>query len=174
MTTVSIQRPEPGEYAEWYSGYVTEVPETDIVAALETQIREFRAVFDAIPASRADHRYAPGKWSIRELAGHLNDGERVFAYRALCFSRGDATPLPGFDENEYVAAAPFGHMPLPDLVAQFEHQRRSNVLLFRGLGPEGWLRSGVANENSMSVRAVAYVLVGHVRHHLGVLQARYL
>lgn len=174
MTADSIQRPEPGEYADWYAGYVTKVPETDIVAALETQIREFRAAFDVIPASRADHRYAPGKWSIRELAGHLNDGERVFAYRALRFSRGDATPLPGFEENEYVAAASFDRVPLPDLVAQFEHQRRSNVLLFRGLAPEAWARTGVASDNPMSVRALACVLVGHARHHLGVLQARYL
>lgn len=173
MTAVS-HRPEPGEYGEWYSGYVASVPETDILAALASQIAEVRAAFGAVPANRADFRYAAGKWSVRELAGHLNDGERVFAYRALRFSRGDETPLPGFDENDYVAAAPFGHIPLPDLVAQFEHQRRANVLMFQGLANDDWARSGVASGSSMTVRALAYVLVGHVRHHLGVLQARYL
>lgn len=174
MTAVSHRRPEPDEYGKWYSGYVASVPETDILAALEHQIGAVRAAFDAVPANRADFRYAAGKWSVRELAGHLNDGERVFSYRALRFSRGDETPLPGFDENDYVAAAPFSHVPLSDLVAEFEHQRRANVLMFRGLGHEAWARSGVASGNSMTVRALAYVLVGHVRHHLGVLQARYL
>lgn len=174
MTAVSDRRPAPGEYAEWYSDYVASVTETDILSALEQQIGQFRSAFDAIPVNRADFRYAAGKWSVRELAGHLNDGERVFAYRALRFSRGDKTPLPGFEENDYVAAAPFGHVPLSDLVAEFEHQRRANVLMFRALGNEAWARSGVASENSMTVRALAYCLVGHVRHHLGVLQARYL
>lgn len=174
MAAALNQRPGPDEYAEWYSGYVAAVPETDIVAALDHQIAVVRAAFDAVPAARADFRYAAGKWSIRELAGHLNDGERVFAYRAMCFSRRDATPLPGFDEDDYVANAPFGRVPLADLVAEFEHQRRSNVLLFRALGPEAWSRSGTASDNAMTVRALAYCLVGHVRHHLGVLQARYL
>jgi len=173
MTAVSNRRPGPDEFGKWYAGYVDSVPETDILAALARQVGEFRAAFDAVPANRADFRYAPGKWSVRELAGHLNDGERVFAYRALRFSRADETPLPGFDENDYVAAAPFGHMPLADLVAQFEHQRRANVLMFQGLGDDAWARSGVASGNPMTVRALAYVLVGHVRHHLGVLQARY-
>ena len=174
MTAVSNVRPGAGEYAESYAGYVAKVPETDVVAALGQQIAAVRAVFDAVPESRADFRYAPDKWSIRELAGHLNDGERVFAYRALRFSRGDGAELAGFDENEYVASAPFSRVPLVDLVAEFEHQRRANVLLFRALAPEAWSRFGVASDNKMTVRAVAYVLVGHVRHHLGTLQARYL
>lgn len=174
MTAAVNVRPGAGEYAESYAGYVSKVPETDILTALDEQIAAVHAVFDAVPAQRVDFRYAPGKWSIRDIAGHLNDGERVFAYRALRFSRGDTAELAGFDENEYVAAAPFDRMPLASLVEEFEHQRRSNVLMFRALPPEAWSRSGIASGNSMTVRALAYALVGHVRHHLGVLQARYL
>jgi len=166
-------RPGPGEFAPVCADYVSRVPENDIVEALDRQQLEVRTTFAAIPESRAEFRYAPGKWSVKQLAGHLGDGERVFGYRALRFSRGDDTTLPGFEEDEYVAAAMFDARSLAALVEEFEHQRRANVLMFSSLSSEAWRRLGVASENTVSVRGLAYIMVGHVRHHLEVLRGRY-
>lgn len=173
--TASIHRPEADEYAPFYAGYVAVANSSgDVVAALEEQIREVRAAFGRVPAAHEGFRYAPGKWSFRQLAGHLGDGERVFGYRALRISRGDTTPLAGFDENEFVAAAPFEQTSLAALVQEFEWQRRSNVLLFRSLADAAWTRRGTASDAPVSVRALAAIMLGHTRHHLGVLRERYL
>jgi len=170
---VIVTRPEPNEYAPSYAGYVAHVPETNILAEMEAQIRIFQDQMAAIPDSRGGYRYQPGKWSIREVVGHLSDGERVFAYRALRFARADATPLPGFDEGEYMLQSPFDRCRLTDLVAEWELIRRANLYFFRSLEPAAWTRIGIANDDPISVRALAYVIVGHTRHHLETLRTRY-
>jgi hypothetical protein len=170
---LAFTRPEPTEYASFYAGYVAHVPEGDILTALESQIASFRTQMDAIPESRGGHRYQPGKWSLREVVGHISDGERVFAYRALRFARADSTPLPGFEENEYMLHSPFDRCRLADLVDEWEHLRRANLHLFRNLDPAAWARVGEASDNPVSVRAIAYILVGHARHHLETIRTRY-
>jgi len=165
--------PGPDEYAPSYADYVQRVPEHDVLAAAESQIDVLRAAFDAFPADRHGYRYAPGKWSVRELAGHLVDGERVFAYRALRFGRADTTPLAGFDEEPYVAHAASDARRLADIVEEFALLRRANLLLYRSLPAEAWSRRGVASDNPVSVRALVYITVGHPRHHLETLATRY-
>jgi hypothetical protein len=168
-----MERPQPEEYAPFYAGYVALVPESDALAVLAAQPAELLALAAKVPAEREGHRYAPGKWSVRELFGHLTDGERVFGYRAFCISRGDKASLPGFDENEYIAGATYDRVPLAELAADFAALRQSNVTVLRRLAPSGWARVGTANGTPVSVRALAFVMAGHVRHHIGVLRSRY-
>jgi uncharacterized damage-inducible protein DinB len=167
-------RPAPDEYFEYYGGYISQVPEGDIVDTLSRQISETVAFLRAIPDSLGDHRYAEGKWSIREVIGHMSDAERVFAYRAMRFSRADNTPLPGFEENSYVANAPFTHVALADLISEFEHVRRSSIYLFASLSEEAMMRRGVASGHEVSVRALAFIAAGHEVHHVKVIRTRYL
>ncbi len=166
-------RPSESEYAGFYAGYVSLVPETDALAVLQAQPAELRQLAAAIPAGRETHRYAPGKWSVREVFGHLTDGERVFGYRAFCISRGDKASLPGFDENEYVAGAGYDQRPVAELADDFAALRGSNLAVLRRLEAEAWRRSGTANGTPVTVRALAFIMAGHVRHHLGVLRSRY-
>lgn len=173
-TTWRAQRPAPNEYASFYSGYVAKVPDGDIVDTLASQIATTGTFLRSLPESVADHRYAPGKWSIREVIGHMSDAERVFAYRALRFSRGDETPVPGFDENHYVANGRFGARSVEDLTSEFEHLRHATVHLLGGLDEESMSRRGSANNNEVSVRALAFILAGHEQHHLEILRTRYL
>lgn len=168
-----IAPPQPDEYAPHYAGYVAKVPEMNVLGALESNMDEL-ALLSSVPDSEAGHRYAPGKWSIREVAGHLIDAERVFAYRALRFSRKDATKLHGFDENAFVASANFDHCRLEDLLEEFRLTRQSNLWMFRGMTQEMLELRGTANNHPMSVRALACVMAGHLRHHVGVLKERYL
>ena len=170
---MSGRRPAPDEYAPFYAGYVSLVPETDVLGVLAAQPAELRRLAAAIPAERETHRYAPGKWSIRELLGHVGDGERVFGYRAFCIGRGEQASLPGFDENEYVATSGYDARPVADLVEDFARLRASNLFVLTHLAPERWSGVGVAAGKSVSVRALAYVMAGHARHHLGILRARY-
>jgi len=167
-----MQRPASTEYAAYYGKYIELVPETDIVATLAAQLDEMLPFLRAIPESQGNVRHAPYTWSIKEVVGHLTDCERVFGYRALRFARGDATALPGFDENTFAPAAESDRWPLAELVAEFEALRRSHVLMFRHLSDAAWSRSGEANNNRVSVRAAAYILVGHARHHTAILRNR--
>ena len=167
-------RPAAGEYAPYYDRYISRVPDGDIVSTLAQQVRETLRVMGSVEESRGGHRYAAGKWSIREVIGHMADTERVFAYRAMRFARADATPLPGFDENAFVANARFDSRTIADLAAELEAVRAANVAFFSALDTEEWTRRGVANDNPMSVRAAAWVIAGHERHHLGILRERYL
>ena len=167
-------RPAPDEYAPFYAGYIARVPEDDVLAALESQIESTLALLRGVPEARGDYRYAAGKWSIRQVVGHLIDAERVFAYRALRFARSDATPLAGFAEDDYVREAPFDGCRLADLAQELEHLRRADLLLFRQLQAVAWERSGTASQNRVSVRALARIIVGHERHHLLTLRERYL
>jgi DinB superfamily len=168
-----IERPTPSEYAPFYAGYIAAVPDGDILETLGRQISELRQLVAAIPADRETFRYGEGKWSVREVVGHMIDGERVFSYRALRFSRGDQTPLPGFEENQYVAASTFDRRPLSSLVDELVLLRQANLALLRGFAPEDWTRTGTASGKPVSVRALAFIMAGHVRHHLNILRDRY-
>jgi Zn-dependent M28 family amino/carboxypeptidase len=166
-------RPRDDEYVPSFSGYVSLVPETEVLPVLESQRAEVRAFAAAIPAERERHAYAAGKWTIRDVFGHLGDGERVFGYRAFCIGRGDTVALPGFDENAYVTRSGFAECPLSDLVDELLHLRDANLATFRRLDAAGWARVGTANNSPVSVRALAFIMAGHVRHHLRILSERY-
>ena len=146
----------------------------DPVAALEGQLEESLAFFRGISEEKSLHRYAPGKWSVKEVIGHLIDTERIFAYRALRFARNDQTPLAGFDENSYAANSGFGSRALADLAEEFECVRSSNIYLFKHLDDEAWSRRGVSNQNEISVRALAWITAGHELHHREIIRSRYL
>jgi hypothetical protein len=167
-------RPAPDEYFEYYGTYIARVPDGDIVDTLSRQISETVAFLRLIPESSGDFRYAPEKWSIREVIGHMSDTERVFAYRAMRFSRADSTPVPGFDEKTYVANAPFSRVKIADLANEFEHVRRSSLYLFGALDEEAMARRGVANQHEVSVRALAFIAAGHETHHVNLIRTRYL
>lgn len=167
-------RPGKDEHVEYYSMYIDRVPDGDIVAKLESQVHETLAFLRAIPESKHDYRYAPGKWSIKEIVGHLGDGERVFQYRAWRFSRADTTPVPGFEENLYVANSRFSKMSMDDLISEFEHLRYASIRLFSGIDAEGMQRRGTANDAEVSVRAIAWIIAGHVDHHEEIIRTRYL
>lgn len=166
--------PAKDEYAEWYAGYVALVPDGDVIAALTSQPDDLDTLLEGVTETTSSYRYAPDKWSIRQLVGHLIDAERVFALRALCFSRGETAALPGFDENSYVASSAYADVPLTELRLEFRTLRAANVLMFGRLGPEEWSRTGVASGWAVSVRALAYIMVGHPRHHMKVIGERYL
>jgi hypothetical protein len=166
-------RPNESEYAPFYAGYVALVPETDILAVLEGQLAEVRPVAGAFSPGRETLRYAEGKWSVRQVLGHLVDAERVFGYRAFCFSRGEAAALPSFDENQYVAAASSDRIPLGDLVDELALVRQANLAFLRRLGEAGWAKVGTASGKPVSVRALAWIMAGHPRHHLRILRERY-
>jgi hypothetical protein len=167
-------RPGADEYAPFYAGYVAEVPEGDVLDFLRHQTDEVLASLRPLPAARWRHRYAPGKWSIAEVLGHLTDAERVFAYRALRIARGDQTPLPGFDENAYVPAGGFDARAPAGLLTEYVTVREATVALFQGLPAGAGERRGVASGAGVSARALLYMIAGHERHHLRVLQERYL
>ena len=168
-----IDRPAEGEFGEFYRGYIESVPGEDVIAVLEGQIQELERLPSLVGESREQYRYAPDKWSIRELVGHLIDAERVFGYRAYCISRGDRVALPGFDEGEYVTHGEADERPLASLVEELTTARRSNLHVFRNLPTGSAANIGNANGAPVSVRALAYMTAGHMRHHLGVLGERY-
>jgi hypothetical protein len=174
MTHPLTQRPDPSEHAAEAAEYVSRVRDGNVLDMLADQIKETAALVRGLAPGMADHRYAPGKWSIAEIIGHLGDGERVFSYRALRFSRGDTTPLAGFDENDYVREAPFPRVPIADLMSELEHLRHGTVHLFRNLDEEALMRRGTANGVETSVRALAFIIAGHEHHHLEILRTRYL
>ncbi len=167
-------RPLPGEYAPYYEGYVRRVASPDVLDGLEEQIEGTLALFDGLGPQEAARRYAPGKWSLKQVLGHLADTERIMAYRALRIARGDPTPLAGFDENRYVEGADFDARAMEALVEEYRAVRRASVLLFRGFSGEAWTRRGAANGVEVSVRALAYIIAGHELHHLEVVRTRYL
>ena len=166
--------PDVSEYPTSHASYVQEAPEGDILEVLRKQSEEIQDLMGSLPLSMGGHRYAPGKWSLRELLGHLNDAEKCFEHRAYRFSRGDDSPLPGFDEDAYVAAGRSELRSLADLTAEFTHLRAATLATFTHLAPEGWDRRGIANGKEVTVRALAFVIAGHAAHHLRVLRERYL
>lgn len=178
MTVVSQSvrslRPEPDEFNSYYQRYIDRVPDGDIVRTLDEQIIETLGLLSAIPEERGGFRYAARKWSIRELVGHVCDVERIFVYRALRFARGDRTELSGFDENAYVANARLDDRTLASLADELEAVRWATVAFFDALNDEEFMRRGVANLAPVSVRALAWIVAGHERHHAEILRTRYL
>ncbi len=174
MTLDLGRRPAADEHAPYHERYLRLVPDGDIVDTLARQARETRALLAGLDAAKAGYRYAPGKWSVRDVLGHVTDSERVFAYRALSFARGASAELPGFDEGEYAQAAAFDRAVLADLLDDFEAVRAASLALFRRLDAAAWERQGVANGTRLSVRALAWLVAGHERHHVAVLRERYL
>jgi hypothetical protein len=174
MSSPTLQRPEASEYAPHFERYVSLVPAGDILTTLGAQLEETLTLIGNLDESLGDKRYAPSKWSIKEVLGHVIDSERIFGYRALRFARNDLVPLPGFDQNEYVSHANFGRWLLRDLGAELEHVRRSSILFFRHLESDAWQRHGSASGHDVSVRALAYIIAGHAMHHVRILRERYL
>jgi len=169
-----MNRPEETEYAPHYQSYVERVSESDIMAVLRGELDDLDVLLGRVPAEKETYAYAEGKWTVREIIGHLIDGERVFGYRALCIARGEKQNLPGFDQNDYMLTAPYGHIELEDLLSELRLVRLSNIAMFRSLDEEAWNRAGTANGNEITVRALAFIMAGHVRHHMNVLKERYL
>jgi uncharacterized damage-inducible protein DinB len=174
VSTITATPPETTEYAPYYEKYTSLVPAGDVVATLSNQIQDTLTFLRSLSEEQAASRYASDKWSIKEVVGHIIDGERIFAYRALRFARNDQTALPGFEQDDYVRAGNFNHRRMSDLADEFEQVRRANLCLLRSLDDEAWLRRGIASDNEVSVRALAYILAGHETHHLRVIRERYL
>jgi hypothetical protein len=169
-----MNRPAENEYATYYQGYVDQVSENDVLAVLRSEVDDLDVLLNRVTAEKETYAYAEGKWTIREIIGHLIDGERVFGYRALCIARGETQNLPGFEQDDYLRTSPYNHIELEDLLSELRLVRLSNVAMFRSLDEEAWNRVGSANDNAVSVRAIAFIMAGHVRHHMKVLQERYL
>jgi DinB family protein len=174
MTKVESGRPGTNEYAEYYAKYTGRIPGTDIVPVLEQQLESTLAVLRKIDEHKAEFRYEPGKWSIKQLLGHVIDTERVFAYRAMVFSRNDTTALPGFDQDKWAEQTDYSGVTMADLTAEFEAVRRATIALFRNVEPAAWTRRGTANGKEVSVRGLAFISAGHVDHHIEILKSRYL
>jgi uncharacterized damage-inducible protein DinB len=170
--TFTIARPEPGEYAPYYDRYISLVG-TDILGTLDTQRRQTMLLLSGRDESEGDFRYAPDKWSAKEVLGHVCDTERIFAYRALRIARGDRTPLPGFEQDDYVKNGPFAKAALEELIEDYIAVRRATLTLLRNLDEAAWTRRGVASKNKVSVRALAYMIAGHELHHRRILEEKY-
>jgi len=169
----AIARPEPGEYAPYYDRYISLAPGNDILGTLDTQRRQMMLLLSGHDDSEADFRYAPHKWSAKEVLGHVCDTERIFAYRALRISRGDRTPIEGFEQDDYIRNAPFANRPLAELIEDYIAVRRATLTLLRNLDEPAWTRRGIANKNEVSVRAIAYTIAGHEVHHRRILEEKY-
>jgi hypothetical protein len=167
-------RPDRSEAADYYFRYIDLVPDGDICSTLEAQLPEAMALFASVPPDRVDYRYAADKWTIREVLGHLNDTERLFAFRAFWFARGFDSPLPSFDQGVALTHAHAAARSWSSHLEEFRSLRTSTVLFFRNLPPEAWLRRGIASDNPFTVRALACLGAGHVTHHLRILRERYL
>jgi hypothetical protein len=169
-----IARPDVSEYAPFYAGYVSKVPDGDVLDLLARQADETAALLSGLSETQAACRYAPGKWSVKQVVGHIADAERVFAYRALRIARADQTPLASFDENAWMPNANFDARTLADLLSELRAVRQSTLALYRSFTPEAVVRRGTASQKDISVRALVYITAGHERHHVGVLREKYL
>lgn len=168
-----IPRPEPGEYAPYYERYISLVAGADILTTLDSQRRQMLLLLSGRDEADGDFRYAPEKWSAKEVLGHVCDTERIFAYRALRISRGDQTPIEGFEQDDYVRNGPFANRPLAELIEDYIAVRRATLTLLRNLDEAAWTRRGIANKNEVSVRALAYIIAGHELHHRRILEEKY-
>lgn len=169
-----MARPDLSRVPEYYHGYIGMVTENEVLSALEKGRKRFNRLLEGIPRKKRSYRYAKGKWSVRELVQHVIDAERVFAYRALCFARRDPTPLPPFDENEYAINSKAEGRKWKDLVREFNLVRDSSIVLFRSFDEEQLESAGTANNKSIYVLAIGFIIAGHAAHHAGVLRERYL
>jgi hypothetical protein len=166
-------RPGEDEYAPYAKQYVSLVSGTDILNTLEAQLKQTTTLFSGRSERDGDFRYAPDKWTVKEVVGHIADTERIFSYRALRIARGDQTPLAGFEQDDYVRGAHFNSRKMRDLVEEFADVRLASLALFRSLDAEAWVRRGSANNSAVSVRGLAYIIAGHELHHRRILEERY-
>jgi hypothetical protein len=173
MPDLRICKPDPTEHAPYFSRYIDLVPDGDILGTLAAQLPGTLARLRAVSEADSLRRYAPGKWSVREVLGHMIDTERIFACRALRAARHDRTPLPGFEQDDYIRAAQFDQRPWELLLEEFAAVRRSHLLMFQGFGEEAWGHQGIVNGNVFTARAAAYVIAGHELHHMQVLREKY-
>jgi hypothetical protein len=169
-----MTRPQPTEAAEYYSRYIDLITSDDIVPVFENQMGEMLQFLSGISEEQSLHSYAPGKWTIREVLNHVNDGERVFAARAFWFARGFTDALPSFEQDIAVQAAQANNTSWAELVEEFKIVRLGTISFFKSMPEEAWDRTGIASDNPVSVRALAYIIAGHVAHHIGVLREKYL
>jgi hypothetical protein len=169
----TIARPEPAEYSPYHEGYISLVPGNDIISTLESQRRQTLILLSGRDESEGDFRYAPSKWSVKEVLGHVCDTERIFAYRALRIARADRTPIEGFEQDDYIRNSSFASRPFPEIIEDYIAVRRATLTLFRNLDEQAWMRRGIANNNEISVRALAYITAGHELHHRRILEEKY-
>lgn len=169
-----LGRPEKSEAASYFFTYIDQVPGEDALAVLRNQIEQRPALFDAISEEQSLDRYAPGKWSMREVLNHITDTERAFAYRALWFSRGFGAPLASYDQNTGVAGAGADRIAWARHVEEFRRVRLATISLFENMPEEGWQRGGVAGGNYVTARALCFIAAGHFTHHCRILREKYL
>jgi hypothetical protein len=170
---VVVGRPEPGEYNPYCERYISLIASTDILGTLDSQRREMLLLLCGRNEADGSLRYAPEKWSVNEVLGHVCDTERIFTYRALRISRGDETPIEGFEQDDYVKHGPFARLPLAEIIDDYIAVRRATLTLFRNLDGAAWMRRGVANKKEITVRALAYLIAGHELHHRRILEDKY-
>jgi len=169
---MTINRPDASEFAAFFAGYIGKVPDSGPVKLLEEQIGQLEKL-KALPEDKANHAYADGKWTVKEVIGHLADAERVFSYRLTRIARGDQTPLAGFDENAWAKTAPHGKRTIAQVASEMIAIRRSTLALIDSLDESSISNKGVANNNPVSARAICWILAGHTKHHLEILRERY-
>ncbi len=169
-----IGRPQPAEAGEYYWKYINCVPGDDALSVMEAQLEEVQRVFGTISDEKSLYAYAPGKWTIRQMLNHVTDTERAFAFRALWFARGFASPLPSYDQELAASGASANAIGWSEHLAEFHNVRLATISLFRNMPPHAWTRTGIASDTRFSVLAMAYIIAGHVNYHIGVLRDRYL
>jgi uncharacterized damage-inducible protein DinB len=169
-----IERPNKDEFAPYYLSYVNLVSEGEIISILEQQRNDFILMLTNVSEGQGYFRYAPGKWSVKEVIGHMVDTERIMAYRLLCIARGEKASLPGFDENQYVAQASFNSQTIEQLIENYSIVRQSTILLLKSLDTESWIKTGSANHSEITVRALSFIIAGHELHHRHIVNDRYL
>jgi uncharacterized damage-inducible protein DinB len=174
MSTMTIPRPQADEFFDYYGRYIAKVPDGNLISLLREQAVETVTLLQGLSPEQANYAYAPGKWTVKQVIGHISDAERIFAYRALRFARKDPTPLASFDENAYVDHADFTTRSLGDLLEELQVVRASTIHLARSMDTETLARRGVASGHEVSVRALFYIIAGHERHHADLLRERYL
>ena len=169
-----ITKPDTTEYTPHFETYISKVTQDNLIDALKASSHSFLKLMTSILKEKHDYRYAPGKWTIKEMVAHIIDCERVFMYRGLSFARNDKNPLPGFNENEWAKEADVSNRSMDSLLEEYEHARKANIIFFEGISDEISKRKGKANNNYISVRALGFIISGHELHHMGILKERYL
>jgi hypothetical protein len=174
ISSPSTAFPSTDEFPPFYQGYIARVERPDVVPALRQQGRETLEWLGALPPEAIDYSYAPGKWTVREIVGHIIDTERVMIYRALCFARGEEAHLPGMDQEAFVQNARYAHRSWESFLEEYQAVRQATYQFFKHLHPDDWLCTGLASIGEFTVRALAFIVAGHELHHLKILNERYL
>lgn len=169
-----MQRPKQGDYAQYYEQYISEIKDDDILKVLESQLSEAVVLFKSVPDEKVNFRYADGKWNIKEVMGHITDTERVFAYRAMCFGRGENQALPGFEQDNYVKEADFTNRTMSGLLNEFRLLREADLLLFKSFNENMLTRGGFVEGKEVTVRAILFIIAGHSQHHIKIIKEKYL